>query len=38
VFFYVVGDVTKFPLGMLGFGMFLARVFALSVVLYGRID
>jgi len=38
VFFYVAGDVTKFPIGMLGFGVFLAGVFALSVVLYGRID
>jgi hypothetical protein len=38
IFFLVVGDVAKFPHGLLGFGLFLAGVFVLSLCLYGRID
>jgi hypothetical protein len=38
VFFCVLGDVTKFPHGMIGFSLFLVGVFALGVGLYGQID
>lgn len=38
LFFALVGDMNKFPGGWMGYGAFLAGVFALSLYLFDKVD
>jgi hypothetical protein len=38
VFFGLVGDVNRFPYGLLGFAGFLVGVFGVALLAHGRVD
>ena len=38
LFFGLASDTSRFPFDEIGFGLFLVLVFALALVLFGRVD